>query len=128
MNANMKRYGMEMGGAIVLYFLTLAIPALLAGRITQGSTLSYAVALIPVPGLLLLLWAGVRALRRKDELQQRVMGEAGVIAGFVTGLVCFAYGMLEVYAGLPKFPTIWVFPIFLFVFILLKPFIQRRYR
>jgi hypothetical protein len=123
-----RRYMREMVGAFVLYTAAILFTGWAARHLPMSESVRYSVALIPVAPVALVFLAIVRGLRRMDELQQRVVGEAAVISASVVGFGSFAYGLLESYAGLPAIPMVWVLPALFAVYGLATPFVRRRYR
>ena len=123
-----KRYFLEFSGAMTLYVLTIFLMRPLIARIDGDSPLVWIAALLPMIPVGLIVLAIVRFFRRQDELQQRVLGEAHLIAGMITIFGTFAYGFLEIYADAPDFPLILVLPAFWFLLIPITPLVKRRYR
>lgn len=71
------------------------LPSLPAGA---GKT---ALALLPVPAMLMMAWVVIEHLRSLDELARRIQLEALGLAFVGTALLTFSYGFLET-AGYPR--------------------------
>jgi hypothetical protein len=124
-----KQYLIEFGSAMLLYVVTmLFIMPPLFERIDSEGLLIWFAALIPMLPVALIVTAIVRFFRRQDELNQRIMGESHLISGMITIFASFAYGFLEIYAGAPALPMIWVLPVFWAMLIPITPLVSRRYR
>lgn len=125
---NTRQYTTEITGAFLLY--TAAI--LTTGWVTRHAEMEgaalYLVALIPALPTALVFVVILRALRRMDELQQRIIGEATIIAASLVGFASFAYGLLESYADMPSVPLVWILPALFAVQGVALPFIRRRYQ
>jgi hypothetical protein len=67
----------------------------LLGRIDPGDPVRIVVALMPLPGNIVLLVMILRRIRRLDEFQKRVQFEAVVMGFLATGLAVFIYGYLQ---------------------------------
>jgi hypothetical protein len=61
----------------------------------SGSAARIAIALMPVPGDIALIFLVLRAIRTVDEFQKRVHFEAVTVAFLSTGVAVFAYGYLQ---------------------------------
>ncbi|MEQ8736283.1 MAG: hypothetical protein RIC29_15260 [Rhodospirillaceae bacterium] len=105
---NNKKYRWELGTGVLLYFLL---------TITQGwsyhlwqldeSRWRAIIALSPMMGIAVCLWAGWRMYKRVDEFQRRIMNEDITIAAFGTAFITFGYGFLE-QIGFPRLTMFWV--------------------
>ncbi|HMQ32843.1 MAG TPA: hypothetical protein PKD53_19085 [Chloroflexaceae bacterium] len=126
MNHAGRRYVIELGAAIVAYTVTLVVAITVLGW-DAPALLRYLVALLPVAAIAYGMLAYMRFLRGIDELQQRIQlsGLAFAVGG--TGLITAAWGFLEL-AGLPHLPTIWVFPILIWLWGLGTALATRRYQ
>ena len=124
-----KRYVLEFGGAMLLYCVTIlfVMPPLL-DRVDGTGPLIWFVALLPMVSVGLIAVAIVRFFRTQDELYQRIVGEAHLIAAMIVMFGSFAYGFLEIYANAPAFPLILVLPAFWLLLIPILPLVRRRYR
>jgi HEAT repeat protein len=105
----MLRYGAELGGALVIYAITVWISVRLVTSLSTGITRDVAAAL-PLPGVLLVIWAIVRQFRRMDEYVRRVTLEQLGIAAAVTAGWTMSYGFLE-NVGFPRLSMFVVWPV-----------------
>jgi hypothetical protein len=103
-----RLYYRELGGAIFLYALVLAISITVAGSMPEGigRTLLLVSPMVP---FLLATWAVARQIRRVDEYIRLQVLEAIAIAAAVTAGWTFTYGFLE-NAGFPKLSMFTVWP------------------
>jgi hypothetical protein len=60
-----------------------------------GSAARIAIALMPLPGDIALIFLVLRAIRTLDEFQKRVHFEAVTVAFLSTGVAVFVYGYLQ---------------------------------
>jgi len=126
MNHTGRRYAVELGTAMVAYTVTLVV-TLTVLRWEPPTLVRYLVALLPVAAIAYGMFAYRRFLQGIDELQQRIQltGLSFAVGG--TGLITAAWGFLEL-AGLPHLPTIWVFPILIWLWGLGTALATRRYQ
>lgn len=109
-----------------LYGLALLL-ALLALRADLPTLLRYLVAMLPVLPIGYGVWAYTRFLAGIDELQQRIQLTGLAVAVGGTGLLTISWGFLEL-AGLPPLPTLWIFPILIWLWGLGVALANRRYQ
>jgi hypothetical protein len=83
----------------------------------SGTAARVAIALMPLPGDIALIFLVLRAIRTLDEFQKRVHFEAVTIAFLSTGVAVFVYGYLQqahvvgsLHAGL-----VWAFMLIFYV-------------
>jgi hypothetical protein len=86
----------------IVFLVTALIAAaidLLASWLLRSPGLGYAVrialALLPLPGDIALIYLTLRAIRTLDEFQKRVHFEAVIVAFLSTGVAVFVYGYLQ---------------------------------
>lgn len=105
-----KRFAYEFTAGFGLYAVLLAasIWAQVAWEPTGG--LLIALALTPMAGCAVVLWAVMRAVQYMDELERRVQFEALAFAFVGTAFLTFGWGFAEV-VGAPKLPAFGVWPI-----------------
>lgn len=103
------RYVAELGGALVIYAITLPISIRCAESWPAGAWRD-ATAALPMLGVLLAIWAIVRHFRRVDEYVRKRMLEQLGIAAAVTAGWTFTYGFLE-NAGFPRLSMFVVWPV-----------------
>jgi hypothetical protein len=87
----------------------------------------YAVAVLPMVGVVAMAAAILRHVRRLDELQQRATLEALAFAFSVSAFGFFAWGFAE-NAGAPKLPTFAIWPIMAVLWAIGGLIAHRRYR
>ncbi len=97
------------------FFIILVVASfvdLAAGWALNHVTLSYAgrltVALLPVPGNLLLIALVLQWIRTLDEFQKRLHFEAVVVAFLLTGVGVFVYGYLRRGDVVPEVGSVFV--------------------
>lgn len=103
------RYRGELGGALLIYVLTLPVSIHFATSLSAGLTRD-ALAALPMLGVLLAIWAIARQFRRVDEYLRRIMLEQLSIAAAVTAGWTLTYGFLE-NAGFPRLSMFVVWPV-----------------
>jgi hypothetical protein len=126
-----KRYLREffpaMFGYVVLIFLSVGWLKTLEGQAAR--TL---VTLLPVIPIAFVIRAIVRVIRDQDELERRIDLEAIAAAGGIGCFGFFTYGMLLNAQVIPAPPAeavaIWVLPVFMGVFGIVKCAVRLRYR
>lgn len=103
------RYGVELGGALVIYAITVWISVRFVTSLPAGITRDGA-AVLPMAGVLLVIWAIVRQFRRMDEYVRRVTLEQLGIAAAVSAGWTMSYGFLE-NVGFPRLSMFVVWPV-----------------
>lgn len=88
------RYGAELGGAMAFYAITVWISVRFVTALPAGTARDGA-AVLPMAGVLLVIWAIVRQFRRMDEYVRRVTLEQLSVAAAVTAGWTMTYGFLE---------------------------------
>ncbi len=105
-----RRYRIRFLSAMVAYAVTILLLVPMAkGDLPLWSKML--LMLVPVVPVLVAVSEILRYVRSLDELEQRVQFEAVCVAGVLTCLATFAWGLLEI-AGLPKMPVVLVLPLF----------------
>jgi hypothetical protein len=104
-----NRYYKEMGGALLLYMLTLVVSVRYGMRLEHGA-LQTVVFVSPMLPFVLGIWAVVRQIRRSDEFMRKVSVEHLAITAGITAGWTFTYGFLE-NAGFPKLSMFTVWPV-----------------
>ena len=126
MNSARKQYHLQLGLALVVYALLLAISLPLTQAYPE-SPWRYPLAVIPMVPFLYGIGAYVRYLRGVDELERRIALESLAIAFGGTAAVTFGYGFLE-NVGLPHANWMFVWPVMAGLWILGGMFARRRYQ
>jgi hypothetical protein len=104
-----RRYGLELGGAMVLYTAVLFGAVYLAKPMEPGAART-AVLLAPLIPIGLAIWAVARQFRRMDEFVRLRSLESVALAAAVTAGWTVTYGFLEL-AGFPRLTMFTVWPI-----------------
>ena len=86
---------------LIAYFLFLGVGAGLLLKSPMGSVLRALIIISPVLPVGLVLYSVIQLLRHSDELQQRIQLFAISFSAVTTGLLTFAYGLLEA-SGYPS--------------------------
>ena len=115
--------------------LVLGIPLVVAWRFGDyGVVLNWpvgariALALAPVAPIAYYIYALVAFYRSRDELQQRKLTEAAVVATLIVLFGTFAWGWFELQVLLPPLHSLWTLPAFWAAFVVTQWFVDRRYR
>ena len=109
MNAAMKRYLLEFGGAMTGYMVLLPVSIWLL-RSCPAVPWRYPIAILPVIPAIFAMWAVIRGVRSLDELQRRIQFEAIIFSFLATCLLTLTWGFLQ-NAGLPQIDVLWVAPL-----------------
>jgi hypothetical protein len=96
--------------AIVMYAVILTVSVSLLRTYEFSRVWQIVIALTPVAPVTFIVIILMHMLNTSDEFQQRVNLLAITFSAVLTGLITFSYGILE-NIGLPKLPTLAVFPI-----------------
>jgi len=112
--------------AIVLQNLFLAPEQLQTGGLP--SVLVVLLAVLPMAPAVWAMLGWVEAVRGFDEMQRKMLSEAGLLSLGFAGISTFSYGFLETFLGLPRLSMFVVWPLISFSFLLAYPMVRRRYR
>jgi hypothetical protein len=104
-----RRYYVELGGAMFLYVLVLVV-SIAVGQPMHEGIVRTLVLVSPMGPFLLATWAVARQIRRGDEYCRLKVLEAIAIAAAVTAGWTFTYGFLE-NAGFPRLSMFTVWPV-----------------
>jgi len=121
------RYQIELGIALVIYFVLVVGSNWIYNAFHPEGALKYAVAVLPMLGVIAMVAAVLRHVRRLDELQRRATLEALAFAFSVSAFGFFAWGFAET-AGAPKLPTFAIWPIMAGAWVIGGFIAHRRYR
>lgn len=127
MARGIRQYYLEFGLAMLAYLLLLAASLVLLRSAWLPDWLRPLAAVLPMIPAASICWAVLRQLRRMDELERRQQHEALAFAFAGTALATLSYGFLEL-VGLPKMPTMTVWPIMGLLWIVGLGLARRRYR
>jgi len=123
---NSKQYIIEFGSSVILY--TLAIIFSISFLASNPETpWGVWVSVLPVFPAILSTIAIIRALRKLDELQQKIQLMSFAISFAIVGLSTFTYGFLE-NIGFPHIPYVWVFPFMIASWGLATPVVSIIYK
>ena len=99
-------YSIRFTVGAVLYSVGVLV-GLRWARSMEGDPWRFALALLPMVGVLICAWAMLRLVREADEMQARKVMEALVISTAGTVITSIAYSLLEE-VGAPRVSLIWV--------------------
>ena len=99
-------YSIRFTVGAVLYSVGVLV-GLRWARSMEGDPWRFALALLPMVGVLICAWAMMRLVREADEMQARKVMEALVISTAGTVITSIAYSLLEE-VGAPRVSLIWV--------------------
>lgn len=127
MDKNTKRYLIGFSFWMTLYIVVIIISATLLKGEEAITPRNIALALMPAVPIVFVLATFIRYLINLDELQQRIQLLSIGFAAAVTGLLSFAYGLLET-IGLPHLPLLWVAPSMILLWGLGTSIFSKRYK
>ena len=107
-------YSIRFTVGAVLYSVGVLV-GLRWARSMEGDPWRFALALLPMVGVLICAWAMMRLVREADEMQARKVMEALVISAAGTVIASIAYSLLEE-VGAPRVSLMWVSAIWAFFF------------
>lgn len=130
MNPLTRRYLREFIPAMVGYTLVLPLSIVLLLKLHMPVALQAVVALLPVVPMIFVVRAMLRHMLRQDELQQRIELQAVAITCAVIGMASFSLGFLQNVRVLPSPPwaMLWVLPLMIGVYGVVRFLLARRYR
>jgi hypothetical protein len=105
-----RKYFVEFFSSMIFYFAMLFVSSKIAEPLANGA-LRTAVALLPMLGVLVIIWVVVRHMRRVDEyVRLKVLEHIACAAGITVGFA-FTYTFLED-AGFPRLSMVTVWFVF----------------
>ena len=119
-----KRFAIWMSVYVVV---VLATSTAFNNKVIPAS-LTIPVALLPMIPATLAGFASLDGFRAMDELQRKIQSEGILFAFFVTAIVTFSYGFLEVYAGFPRQSMFFVWAVLALSWCAGSALATRRYR
>ena len=126
-----KRYFREFVPAMAAYVLLIFLSVSWL-KTLEGATTRTVVTLLPVIPIAFVIRAMVRVIRDQDEFERRIDLESIAIGGGIGAFGFFTYGMLLNAAVLappkPEAVAIWVMPVLLFCFGVVKCLVRLYYR
>ena len=107
-------YSIRFTVGAVLYSVGVLV-GLRWARSMEGDPWRFALALLPMVGVVICAWAMMRLAREADEMQARKVLEALVISAAGTVITSIAYSFLEE-VGAPHISLMWVTVVWAFFF------------
>ncbi len=124
-----KRYLRRFLPTMVAYVLIILGVSWAFEHLRPTGPLAWALAVLPaIPILGVIAIMGLYLKDEADEFQRNVLVEAMIWGVGLTLAVMTVWGFLELYAGAPKLPSFFAFPIFCAGMGLAQPFVRRRYQ
>ena len=127
MNSKIRRYQFELLISLAIYAALVFGSNWLLRLMNPDGAVKYAIAVLPMFGVIAMAAAILRHVRRLDELQQRSTLEALAFAFSVSAFGFFAWGFAET-AGAPRLPTFAIWPIMAVLWMVGGLLAHRRYR
>ncbi len=93
----------------------------------MGSLLTVLIIISPVIPVAFILRAVIQLLQHSDEFQQRIQLLSIGFSAAATGLLTFAYGLLET-IGYPPFPLALILPLMVILWIIGMLYFKWRFR
>lgn len=112
---------------LVLYAVVLAASGFSLLVIPMGSLLGFLIIISPVIPVAFVLRSIMQLLQNTDELQQRIQILSIVFSAVATGMLTFAYGLLE-RLGYPHFDTGLILPLMVILWIIGMLYFKWRFR
>jgi hypothetical protein len=126
-NSKIRRYQFELLISLAIYAVLVFGSNWLLRLMNPEGAVKYAIAVLPMFGVIAMAAAILRHVRRLDELQQRSTLEALAFAFSVSAFGFFAWGFAET-AGAPRLPTFAIWPIMAVLWMVGGLLAHRRYR
>lgn len=109
MNANAKRYMIELSSVFGVYTVALIVMNTVDAD-GWPTVLRIVLYLSPAIAALFIVPVVLRFVGTMDEFMRRVIAESCLVSMVVVGLASFAYAFVEEPLGLPQIGLIWVWP------------------
>lgn len=123
---NSRRYLMEKLGAVLFYTIAVLTSVRLLEQQHLTGLSKVLVALLPVPGVVMLFIAMARHLARIDELQRQILIEGFAVAGGMTAMLAMTATFIE-NAGFANPPSWWWFVCFMVIWPFASGYSRKRY-
>lgn len=128
-NRATKRYLMQVAAAMASYLACLSLTVRYMRHAHPGRLAACAMAMLPaLPVLGVIAVVGVYLTEEKDEYQRTVLVQSILWGMGAAMAVMTVWGFLEIFAGVPHFPTYLAFPLFWVLVAAASPFVRMRYR
>lgn len=112
---------------ILAYAIAIMIQLIIIKTMELPQLGKVIIALIPMFPAVWGMIGWIKSQRELDELQQKIMIEAGAFSLGMTALITFSYGFLEVFAKFPKITMFSVWVIISLSFIIGQFLANRKY-
>ena len=112
---------------LFVYAIILAASGFSLLIVPMGSLLGFLIIISPVLPVAFVLHSIMQLLQNTDELQQRIQLLSIVFSAVATGLLTFAYGLLE-RLGYPHFDTGLILPLMVVLWIIGMLYFKWRFR
>lgn len=122
---NTKEYYKEFGISMLLY-VTAIFFSVYYLKSNPDSSIKVLITLLPVIPAIMCAIAVIRALKKLDELQQKIQILSLSVSFMIVGLATFSYGFLE-NIGYPHIPYVWIFPFMIATWGISTRLISRQY-
>ncbi len=113
---------------VVAYVLIVLFGAFLLDPDALSPAVGVLLALLPMAAAIWAMLGWLDAIRNFDELQRKILSEAGLLSLGVTAAATFTYGFLETLAGAPHLSMFVVLPFIALSCIISLLLSLRRYR
>ncbi|TRX73178.1 hypothetical protein [Pseudomonas mangiferae] len=124
-----RRYVLACTGFMTLYALLVVLISWVVDLAQLPPTLRLLAALSPALPLAGMLMAFDRYLRQEpDEFMGMLLARAAALAGGLLIVALTAWGFLEQYAGVPRFPLLLTFAVFWLLFLPSVYYVKHVYR
>jgi hypothetical protein len=117
----------EFFAGMALYSVLLVVSVTTLRHHPAGGVAGIAIALLPMLGVLGVVYAIVRATIAMDEFRRRIAVDSAAIAAVAGGVITMGLGFLE-NAGVPRMNMTYVLPIIIAAWGCALIFFWRRYR
>jgi len=94
-------------GSMLLYVASVLLAAWLQQAVFTDGLAHGLVAVLPVCGVLVLVWATLRLFLAGDELERQAAGIAAVATLALFSTITLCWGILESMAGVPAVNPLW---------------------
>jgi hypothetical protein len=128
-NPAARRYLLRFLSSMVVYAICVLISVYAFVHLKPEGYLAYLLAVLPgLPIVASLAAIALYLKEEKDELQRAVMVQAMLWATGGTLSVTTIWGFLENFVHAPRLQLLLIFPLYCFIWGLVTPFVQRRYK
>lgn len=118
----------QFAAGMVLYAVLVMVTSLTVDRLDLARPYLVVLALAPMIPAVWAMLGWVQAIRTKDELQRRIVGEGLFWSLGLTAALTLSYGFLEAYADFPPVSMFFVWPTICLTYCVGQVLARRRYR